>query len=346
MNIIQSDIKKYIYTKKALLFNGDIININDIKIGDKLMGDDSKPREVLDIKKNNMEIFKIIPSRGEMYTVSKNHKLILTVHESNDIFKKGDNIEISVEEFLSLSKKIQRSMRILKKEVDFDKNYIPIDSYLLGLWVGDPFHTSEENILNSLSYIYSEIEHVLSKNFKSNKMVTTLETSGDREKFADILCEYGLLTENGDNKYIPQNFIINTQKCRLNFLAGLLDVSGSFDTKGTSYEFKSNNERLIDDCIFLVRSLGFFANKRIIKETGIVQNKRKFLSSYKIIINGNILDIPCRILKKKFNKIDNEKDNLTSNFHVLFDKEDECSEFILDGNNKFLLSTFDVVSQS
>ena len=135
MNIIQSDIKKYIYTKKALLFNGDIININDIKIGDKLMGDDSKPREVLDIKKNNMEIFKIISSRGEMYTVSKNHKLILTVHESNDIFKKGDNIEISVEEFLSLSKKTQRSMRILKKEVDkgYQEPFIDDASAMLGI---------------------------------------------------------------------------------------------------------------------------------------------------------------------------------------------------------------------
>ncbi len=346
MNIIQNDTKKYIYNKNILLFNGDIININDVKIGDKLMGHDSKPREVLDIKKQNMEIYKIIPSRGEMYTVSKTHKLILVVNEQFDSFKKGDNIEMTVEEFLSLPKKNQRALRIFKKDVEFDKNQIPIDSYLLGLWIGDPYHISQESILESLSYIYSEVEHVLSKKFKSKNMVTTLETESDKEKFADILCEYNLLTESGDNKYIPLNFIVNTRKCRLNLLAGLLDVAGSFDIKGSSYEFKSKNERLIDDCIFLIRSLGFFANKRIIKESGIFQNKRKILTSYKIIINGNITEIPCRILKKKFNKTENEKDSLTSNFHILFDKEDEYLEFTLDVDNKFLLSTFDVVSQS
>jgi replicative DNA helicase len=346
MNTNQSDIKKYTYTKNVLLFNGDIININDIKVGDKLMGYDSKPREVLNIKKQTTEIYKIIPSRGEMYTVSKKHKLILIVNETSDSFNKGDNIEMTVEEFLSLPKKIQRIMRIFKKEIEFDKNQLPIDSYLFGLWVGDPYHISQENIINSLTYIYSEIENILSKKFRSKNMITTLETQEDKEKFADILCEYGLLTESGDNKYLPLNFIVNTKKCRLNLLAGLLDVSGSFDIRGSSYEFKSNNERLIDDCMFLIRSLGFFANKRIIKESGISQNKRKALTSYKIIINGNITEIPCRILKKKFNKIENDKDILTSNFHVLFDKEDEYLEFELDGDNKFLLSTFDVVSQS
>jgi replicative DNA helicase len=348
MNTSQFENKKYTYTyiKNILLFNGNISNINDVKIGDKLMGHDSKPREILDIKKQNMEVYKIIPSRGEMYTVSKKHKLILTVYETSESFKKGDNIEMVVEEFLSLPKKIQKTMRIFKKEVEFEKNLIPIDSYLLGLWIGDPYHISQENILNSLSYIYSEVEHVLSKKFKSIKIVTSLETDSDKEKFADILCDYGLLTESGDNKYIPLDFIVNTKKCRLNLLAGLLDVAGSFDIKGSSYEFKSSNERLVDDCVFLIRSLGFFANKRIIKETGIVQNKRKILTTYKIIINGNITEIPCRILKKKFNKIENEKDNLSSNFHILFDKEEEYPEFVLDGDNKFLLSTLDVVSQS
>ena len=68
-----------------LMYNGQIINVQDIKIGDKLMGDDSKPRTVLSLGKGCNMLYDIYTKIGDKYTVNGDHILCLKMNELNII---------------------------------------------------------------------------------------------------------------------------------------------------------------------------------------------------------------------------------------------------------------------
>ena len=59
------------------MHNGSIKMVQDVLEGDKLMGDDSKPRTVLSLARGQDTLYDIIPVKGEKYTVNSEHILCL-----------------------------------------------------------------------------------------------------------------------------------------------------------------------------------------------------------------------------------------------------------------------------
>jgi replicative DNA helicase len=60
-----------------MLSNGNIELIENIKVGDLLMGDDSTPRRVLSLARGRDKMYDIIPFQGDKYTVNQEHILCL-----------------------------------------------------------------------------------------------------------------------------------------------------------------------------------------------------------------------------------------------------------------------------
>lgn len=81
---------------KVLMYNGEIKNVEDVKVGEQVMGDDSTPRNVLELCHNSDEMYKIIPRKGKIITVNKKHILSLKYIENNNTTK---ILDITVEEF-------------------------------------------------------------------------------------------------------------------------------------------------------------------------------------------------------------------------------------------------------
>jgi intein/homing endonuclease len=80
-----------------------------------------------------------------------------------------------------------------------------------------------------------------------------------------------------NNKHIPHIYKCNSSENRLKLLAGLIDSDGHLIKNG-GYEFTQKNEKLMDDVIYLARSLGFSCNKKVKKtiineELYILQNQ-------------------------------------------------------------------------
>lgn len=48
---------------KVLMYDGSIKNVEDVKVGDQVMGDDSSPRNVLELCHNYDTMYKIIPTK-------------------------------------------------------------------------------------------------------------------------------------------------------------------------------------------------------------------------------------------------------------------------------------------
>ena len=60
-----------------MLNDGKIKMVQDIKLGDLLMGDDSTPRTVTSLARGEDEMYEIIPVKGDSYTVNQEHILCL-----------------------------------------------------------------------------------------------------------------------------------------------------------------------------------------------------------------------------------------------------------------------------
>ena len=68
-----------------LMYDGTIKNVQDVNVGDILMGDDSTPRNVLGLGRGKDEMYDIISIKGEKYTVNSEHILSLKLSGLNRI---------------------------------------------------------------------------------------------------------------------------------------------------------------------------------------------------------------------------------------------------------------------
>ena len=65
---------------KIVKYDGSIINVEDLKVGDVIMGYDSKPRTIKSICSGYEQMYDIIPVKGEKYSVNESHILLSLIH--------------------------------------------------------------------------------------------------------------------------------------------------------------------------------------------------------------------------------------------------------------------------
>ena len=86
-----------------LMFDGTIKPVESIKVGELLMGPDSKPRQVLELYNGIDQLFEIRPIKGESFIVNSDH--ILSLVKTNE--GKGNDyqqiVNISVKDYLQKS---------------------------------------------------------------------------------------------------------------------------------------------------------------------------------------------------------------------------------------------------
>jgi len=88
------------YDTKVVMYDGTLKKVQDVVIGDYLMGPDSKPRTVLELKRGREQMYWVRQKRGIDYRVNENH--ILSLKKKQNIFDIHPKvINISVKEYLS-----------------------------------------------------------------------------------------------------------------------------------------------------------------------------------------------------------------------------------------------------
>ncbi len=102
--------KCMIYDTPILMFDGSIKMVQNIEVGDSIMGDDSTARKILSLGRGEDELYEIIPKKGEKYGVNSEHILCLKSSGLNRIRicqNKNGTTSYKVEYFNILSYKIQ-----------------------------------------------------------------------------------------------------------------------------------------------------------------------------------------------------------------------------------------------
>ena len=333
-----------------MMYDGLIKMVQDIKVGDQLMGDDSTPRNVLSLARGREMMYDIIPNKGDKYTVNESHILSLkcsTNHSKK--YRKGEIYDISVKDYLNLPKCFHgRGGPLLgyRVGVDFPYKEVDIEPYFLGIWLGDGSKrnlgiTNIDEPIIDYCYEYSrKLELDIRKcDSKGTRCPTYFITSHNKKPNSLIgsFQKYNLL----NNKHIPHDFKCNDKQTRLELLAGLIDSDGSLRNNG--YDIIQKNEKLLDDIIYLARSLGFAAYKKICKKSCIYKGEKSEGTYYRTNIHGKGLEeIPIKCERKKCSSRKQIKDALVTRINVIKKEEDDYYGFELDGNRRYILGDFTV----
>lgn len=341
---------------KVMMHDGSIKLVEDIRVGDQLMGDDSKPRKVLSLAHGFEEMYDIIPTKGDKYTVNKSHILslkygtIAPVRIKGIKYNKGDIIDISIDDYLNLPKSYHGKgspLRGFRVPIEFDKKDIPIDAYILGCWLGDgnSRKVTITNVDQSILNYIEEYAKSLNLNFKQNKWDNisydiTRKSGKDINKIYDEFKKMNLFL----NKHIPDLYKCNSKDIRLQILAGILDTDGYLTDCKAGYDICLKSEKLIDDIIYISRSLGFSCYKsKCTKTCTNAPGGPKKGTYFRTGIYGKDIDkIPVKLIAKAANERRQIKDPLVYGITVKSVGMGEYYGFEIDGNRRFVLGDFTV----
>ena len=156
------------------MYDGTIKMIQDILQGEKVMGDDSTPRNVITTCTGNEQMYDIIPDKGDTYRVNESHILSLKIPSHKSIvfdnlnkqyrlhrFDKkllkfviknfnskeaaikyrnsildDDILNIEVREYLKIHQTTRIKLKGYKVPVIFEDKKVTLHPYFLGLWLG------------------------------------------------------------------------------------------------------------------------------------------------------------------------------------------------------------------
>ena len=111
---------------KVVMFDGTLKNVEDVKVGDKLMGDDSKPRNVLSTTSGREQMYWVRQNKGIDYRVNESHILSLKRSRTEGPHKNGDVLNINVKEFLEKSPKFKSNYKGYKVSVEFKNEKLSV----------------------------------------------------------------------------------------------------------------------------------------------------------------------------------------------------------------------------
>lgn len=289
-----------------IMYDGSIKFVQDVCVGDELMGDDSTPRRVLSLARGRDKLYDIVYNSGYKYTVNVDHILCLKQIENvvirKNVFYGYDAILykirtkcLSKTTYHFTTKKdalsFKRASKLTRSFIDDNviemsvKEYLELPYYIQNLLVGykNIIKGTYKNI--DLNYLYIEGKDLAKQMQKIHKEYITLS-------------------------------IVERQS----LLAGILDQCAK--ALDNSYKIVKNNscDIFYADLELLARSIGLIVDSNIkmlkIYGTGVESIPVKVLRPVSMFQKRNGLDEPIRIIERE---------------------EGYYYGFTLDNNNRYLL---------
>ena len=193
----------------VLMYDGTVRPIETIGIGDRVMGDDSAPRTVRTLARGDDEMFRIVPTKGDPYVVTREHVLCLKYSSHGVVRKQRDGFvvsifdfekkrtmtkifsdletaqkfasaidsdktfEMTVDEFVNLPKSIRGRLMGYRVSSEFPAVLEPplFDPWLIGYWLGDG-DSAGTGITTADEDIVQKIREILPSSLRFNAVGT------------------------------------------------------------------------------------------------------------------------------------------------------------------------------
>lgn len=324
-----------------LLSDGIIKPVEDIQVGDTLIGPEGGKRTVRITTSGSGPLYKIIPNKGVPWVCNDGHILTLIHTKTKEI------IDIPIDEYLRKSIYFKGLYKLFRCPVESFKSEesLPIDPYFLGVWIGDGSKYKRKENLSTITvhkpdaeigrcvkdiaeewglrYVYAKYKDPCPQHRVSGE-------AGQRNPLSDAMNELF----DGDFQKIPHAIVTAPYNERAEFLAGVIDTTdGSQQNK--VIEVTQKRKDYIEKIAFIARSLGLYTN---VSEKVVYGNVY-----YRATISGDFSHIPIRIKRKIPGERKTKKSALNTGFKIEQIEDGDWFGFTLDGaDGRFLLGDFTV----
>jgi hypothetical protein len=211
-----------------MMYDGTFKMVQDVIVGDVIMGDDSTPRNVLSTIEGREQLYKV----SEVYSDEHNGGIhyetsSYIVNESHILSLKDDEkiIDINILDYLQELEITKREHWGYRVPITFSEKPVELDAYNVGYWIG------------------------------CNAVSPSLCSPFD----IDFMNTYNI----HEHIHIPHHYKCNTKKIQTNVLRGIMNSPIYHEDY-----IETNKKILADDIVFLLRSLGHFVflQKKVFEE--------------------------------------------------------------------------------
>lgn len=244
------------YNTDIILYNGKIKKVQDINVGDKLMGDNLSPRNVLSITTGFEKMYNIKDLiSGEKYIVNSSHILSLKYISpiptiiNDKKYTNGDTIDITITEYLTKLNNMKEFYGYRLPILTFKEKHVDIDPFEIGKNIDEHQFIPEEYKFNS----YSNREKLgkgicVSKIFKSINNNHFIIKANNIRLIKDIIYLFRSL---GHNVYKIDDFTINIETYvnlnNLDYLAYKIHVKERGVESYYGFEIDNNKRFMLGD---------------------------------------------------------------------------------------------------
>ncbi|RKZ07309.1 hypothetical protein DRQ25_11895 [Candidatus Fermentibacteria bacterium] len=283
-------IPKYAYGNESSLANYEkvltptgAVPISLLEVGDKVCNTYGTTSNVLGVyPQGECDIFSIKFSNNTSVDCTMDH---LWNVATNDKFS-TKSLEELLEEGLFRKDGVRYRPKFKLPPtscVEYIEQEVPVDPYTLGAWLGDGCKGTGKisgidlEVFEAIPYEITHIKNSVCHNCLG--LITDLKKTKVWDK--------GSFT-----KFIPEDYLKNTEECRLELLRGLMDTDGCCAENGRLI-YTTSSRKLRDTFIELVKSLGGTTK-------GYSTNvKERYKPSYKITFQYNDLTVPLFKISRK-----------------------------------------------
>lgn len=322
--------------------------MKDIHPGDYVFGQDGRPTKVLEeshIQYN--ECYKVTFENGAEVIADAHHNWSVKRRSCNypdymEIRTTKEMYDYGVFHARRDGNKEYNWRTLMTKPVEYTEKELPIDPYILGLWLGDgskrapEFATQKKyddyKIYDYLVPFYGEYRIYQDKR-KSNNISVIFSRDHKPSKLYKDLKSLNLIC----NKHIPDIYLEGSVEQRLALLQGLMDTDGCVSNgKYPVCEFVNKNEDIANKVCQLLSSLGI---KYHITDKYIMLNGKK-CGPYKRINFYTDKTKPCFKMQRKYDRLP-EKLNKRMMYNSIIDIQPcetvPCKCISVDNEDKLYL---------
>ena len=246
--------------------------IGSLSVGDLVIGSDGFPTPVLGIyPQGRKQVFRVRTQDGASTLCCAEHLWAVTTRADR---RRGlPPRVVETQEMLGRLRAAHAhrfELPLVSRPVELQPQAVPMDPYALGLLLGDgcltpsttpSFSTGDPELAVALETALDGIE--LRRKGKVDYVLR--HSAGHRggvivaNPVTAVLRDLGLAGTTSSTKFVPERYLRNSSEVRLAVLQGLLDTDGGPVTQRARtcrVQYGTCSERLRDDVVFLVRSLG------------------------------------------------------------------------------------------
>ena len=231
----------------------------DIVVGDELFGADGKATRVIARHERGVRgVYRVTFDDGASTLVCGEH--VWAVKGRNQRRCSQGFVEMTTEDIVRAGVRRSNGKCECRQwelptsgPVEYAAQALPIDPYILGLWLGDGGRNTAR-----ITSMDSEVDFNIDLRgytTHSGRKVGTEAKSITVHGIGKALRELGVFDKYSYEKRVPRMALENTAECRAEVLRGLLDTDGTANSAG-SVIFSSTSRGLADDVVWLARSLG------------------------------------------------------------------------------------------